>query len=156
MLGGTARGQHRAPSRLPSLLQYTGEISTAFEKLTITLSPISLLNQSQRDLLLNASRDGQPPDFTSTLEQVGWGSLVLRWGVQICVDGCTAPSSLLLWESHCRFPGCPLLSVSPLGQLGTSFTWEALAPLCAAAMGYSPAIPRSHGSVSTFSSWSRA
>nr|XP_009942235.1 PREDICTED: prominin-1-A-like [Opisthocomus hoazin] len=55
---------------LLNISQYTGEISTAFEKLTITLSPISLLNQSQRDLLLNASRDGQPPDFTSTLEQL--------------------------------------------------------------------------------------
>ncbi|NXD63101.1 PRM1A protein, partial [Eolophus roseicapillus] len=50
--------------------QYTGEISTAFEKMNITLGPISLLSQSQRELLTNASRAGQPPDFTLTLEQL--------------------------------------------------------------------------------------
>ncbi|KAM6390043.1 prominin-1-A-like isoform 2-T2 [Pluvialis apricaria] len=55
---------------LLNISQYTGEISTAFEKVNITLSPISLLSQSQRDLLLNASRAGQPPDFTDTLEQL--------------------------------------------------------------------------------------
>ncbi|KFW66541.1 Prominin-1-A, partial [Pygoscelis adeliae] len=55
---------------LLNISQYTGEISTAFEKMNITLSPILLLNQSQRDLLLNASRAGQPPDFTPTLEQL--------------------------------------------------------------------------------------
>ncbi|KFP85125.1 Prominin-1-A, partial [Apaloderma vittatum] len=55
---------------LLNISQYTGEISTAFEKMNITLSPISLLSQSQRDLLLNASRAGQPPDFTLTLEQL--------------------------------------------------------------------------------------
>lgn len=65
--------QHHSQSWFPSLWQYTGEISTAFEKVNITLSPISLLKESQRDLLLNASRAGQPPNFTSTLEQVGWG-----------------------------------------------------------------------------------
>lgn len=52
------------------LWQYTGSISTAFEKINITLSPISLLSQSQKDLLLNASRAAQPPNFTLTLEQV--------------------------------------------------------------------------------------
>ncbi|XP_054687186.1 prominin-1-A-like [Grus americana] len=55
---------------LLNISQYTGEISTAFEKMSITLSPILLLNQSQKDLLLNASRAGQPPDFTPTLEQL--------------------------------------------------------------------------------------
>ncbi|XP_009960317.1 PREDICTED: prominin-1-A-like, partial [Leptosomus discolor] len=53
-----------------NISQYTGEISTAFEKMNITLSPISLLSQSQRDLLLNASQAGQPPDFTPMLEQL--------------------------------------------------------------------------------------
>ncbi|NXS98677.1 PRM1A protein, partial [Jacana jacana] len=53
-----------------NISQHTGEISTAFEKFNITLSPISLLSQKQRDLLLNASRDGQPPNFTLTLEQL--------------------------------------------------------------------------------------
>ncbi|NXI90574.1 PRM1A protein, partial [Psophia crepitans] len=55
---------------LLNISQYTGEISTAFEKMNITLSPISMLNQSQRDLLLNAGQAGQPPDFTTTLEQL--------------------------------------------------------------------------------------
>ncbi|NXT95172.1 PRM1A protein, partial [Anhinga rufa] len=55
---------------LLNISQYTGEISMSFEKMNITLSPISLLNQSQRDLLLNVSRAGQPPDFTPTLEQL--------------------------------------------------------------------------------------
>ncbi|NWQ72867.1 PRM1A protein, partial [Columbina picui] len=55
---------------LLNISQYTGEISTAFEKVNITLSPILLLSQSQRDLLLDASRAGQPPNFTSTLEQL--------------------------------------------------------------------------------------
>ncbi|KAM6091082.1 prominin-1-A-like isoform 1-T2 [Theristicus caerulescens] len=55
---------------LLNISQYTGEISKAFEKMNITLSPISLLTQRQRDLLLNASRAGQPPDFTPTLEQL--------------------------------------------------------------------------------------
>ncbi|NWX49774.1 PRM1A protein, partial [Steatornis caripensis] len=56
--------------KLLNISQYTEEISTAFEKMNITLSPISLLSQSQRDLLLSASQAGQPPDFTSTLEQL--------------------------------------------------------------------------------------
>ncbi|NXH78660.1 PRM1A protein, partial [Hydrobates tethys] len=56
--------------KLLNISQYTGEISTAFEKMNITLSPISLLSQSQRDLLLNASQAGQPPDFIPTLEQL--------------------------------------------------------------------------------------
>ncbi|NWY00275.1 PRM1A protein, partial [Nothoprocta ornata] len=50
--------------------QYTAEISTAFERVNITLSPISLLNQSQKDLLLEASRLGQPPDFAPSLVQL--------------------------------------------------------------------------------------
>ncbi|XP_069738592.1 prominin-1-A-like [Phaenicophaeus curvirostris] len=53
-----------------NISQYKGEISVAFKKMNITLSPISLLNQSQKDVLLNASRAGQPPDFTSILEQL--------------------------------------------------------------------------------------
>ena len=65
---GTMRGQHHGPLQLSLLRQYTGDISAAFEKMNITLSPISLLSQSQRDLLLNTSQDGQPPDFTPTLE----------------------------------------------------------------------------------------
>ncbi|NXY26446.1 PRM1A protein, partial [Atrichornis clamosus] len=55
---------------LLNISQYTGDISTAFEKMNITLSPISLLNQNQKDLLLRASRTGQPPNFTLTLEQL--------------------------------------------------------------------------------------
>ncbi|XP_062457932.1 prominin-1-A-like [Pezoporus occidentalis] len=55
---------------LSNISQYTGEISTAFEKMNITLDPISLLSQSQRDSLTNASRAGQPPNFTLTLEQL--------------------------------------------------------------------------------------
>ncbi|NXG81443.1 PRM1A protein, partial [Stercorarius parasiticus] len=57
-------------NKLLNISQYTGEISTAFEKVNITLSPISLLSQDQRHLLLNASRAGQPPNFTLTLEQL--------------------------------------------------------------------------------------
>ncbi|NXD03340.1 PROM2 protein, partial [Certhia familiaris] len=53
-----------------NISQYTGNISTAFEKMNLTLSPISLLSQSQKDLLLNASRARQPPNFTLTLEQL--------------------------------------------------------------------------------------
>ncbi|NWI26990.1 PRM1A protein, partial [Sula dactylatra] len=56
--------------KLLNISQYTGEISTSFEKVNITLSPILLLNQSQRDLLLNASQAGQPLNFTLTLEQL--------------------------------------------------------------------------------------
>ncbi|XP_075360190.1 prominin-1-A-like [Mycteria americana] len=56
--------------KLLNVSQYTGEISTAFEKMNITLSPILLLNQSQRDLLLNTSRVVFTPDFTSTLEKL--------------------------------------------------------------------------------------
>ncbi|NXD91616.1 PRM1A protein, partial [Chaetorhynchus papuensis] len=55
---------------LLNISQYTGNISTAFEKMNITLSPISLLSQSQKDMLLNASRAAQPPNFTLTLEQL--------------------------------------------------------------------------------------
>ncbi|NXA85705.1 PRM1A protein, partial [Melanocharis versteri] len=55
---------------LLNISQYTGNISTAFKKMNITLSHISLLSQSQKDLLLNASRAGQPPNFTLTLEQL--------------------------------------------------------------------------------------
>ncbi|NXY01902.1 PRM1A protein, partial [Pteruthius melanotis] len=55
---------------LLNISQYTGNISTAFEKMNITLSPISLLSQRQKELLLNASRAAQPPNFTLTLEQL--------------------------------------------------------------------------------------
>ncbi|NXX59852.1 PRM1A protein, partial [Scopus umbretta] len=55
---------------LLNISQYTGEISMAFRKMNITLSPILLLSQSQRDLLLNASQAGQHPNFTLTLEQL--------------------------------------------------------------------------------------
>ncbi|XP_067995620.1 prominin-1-A-like isoform X2 [Melanerpes formicivorus] len=55
---------------LLNISQYTGQISTAFEKTNITLSSISLLSQTQRDLLQNASRDGLPPDFNLTLDQL--------------------------------------------------------------------------------------
>ncbi|KAM9548325.1 prominin-1-A-like isoform 2-T2 [Guaruba guarouba] len=55
---------------LLNISQYTGEISTAFEKMNITVGPISLLSQSQREWLTNASQAGQPPDFTLTLEQL--------------------------------------------------------------------------------------
>nr|XP_013811355.1 PREDICTED: prominin-1-A-like [Apteryx mantelli mantelli] len=55
---------------LLNISQYTAEISTAFEKVNITLSPISLLNQSHKDLLLKASRLGQPPDFARSLAQL--------------------------------------------------------------------------------------
>ncbi|NWU08456.1 PRM1A protein, partial [Cephalopterus ornatus] len=55
---------------LLNISQYTEEISTAFEEMNITLSPISLLNQTQEDMLLHASQAGQPPDFTLTLEQL--------------------------------------------------------------------------------------
>ncbi|KAM9379576.1 prominin-1-A-like [Phaethornis superciliosus] len=55
---------------LLNISQYTGEISTAFEKMNITLSPISLLSPRQRDLLLKASQDAQPPNFTPTLDQL--------------------------------------------------------------------------------------
>lgn len=117
--GGTARGWHCAPSWLPSPWQYTGEISVAFKKMNITLSPILLLNQSQKDLLLNASRAGQPPDFTPTLEQVGWGQPGVGMGGSRCaLRRSIAPSPLLLWESHCKLPGCPLPSMSPLGATG--------------------------------------
>ncbi|NXK54432.1 PRM1A protein, partial [Chauna torquata] len=63
-------GQRVSLDELFNLSQHTGEISTAFEKVNITLSPISLLNESQGDLLLNASRAAQPPNFTHTLEQL--------------------------------------------------------------------------------------
>lgn len=56
----------------PLTLQYTGEISAAFQKLNVTLTPISVLNESQREQLLNVCRDAQPPSFTHTLQQV-WG-----------------------------------------------------------------------------------
>ncbi|KFQ83197.1 Prominin-1-A, partial [Phaethon lepturus] len=46
---------------LLNISQYTGEISTAFEKMNITLSPISLLSQSQRDLLLDGVRPPRSP-----------------------------------------------------------------------------------------------
>ncbi|NXP19888.1 PRM1A protein, partial [Scytalopus superciliaris] len=55
---------------LLNISKYTGEIYTAFEEVNITLSPISLLNQTQKDLLLRASQSGQPPNFTLTLEQL--------------------------------------------------------------------------------------
>ncbi|NWU99509.1 PRM1A protein, partial [Upupa epops] len=55
---------------LLNISQYTGEVSTAFEKVNITLSSISLLSKNHKDLLLDASRAGQPPNFTLTLEQL--------------------------------------------------------------------------------------
>ncbi|NWZ71331.1 PRM1A protein, partial [Acrocephalus arundinaceus] len=55
---------------LLNISQYTGDISTAFTKMNITLSSISLLSQSQKDLLLSVSQAGQPPNFTLTLEQL--------------------------------------------------------------------------------------
>ncbi|XP_032922169.1 prominin-1-A-like isoform X3 [Catharus ustulatus] len=62
--------QSMSLDELLNISQYTEDISTAFEEMNITLSPISLLNQSQKDLLLRASQAGQPPNFTLTLEQL--------------------------------------------------------------------------------------
>ncbi|NXS06202.1 PROM2 protein, partial [Oxylabes madagascariensis] len=62
--------QSMSLDELLNINQYTGDISTAFQKMNITLSPISLLSQRQKDLLLNASQHGQPPNFTLTLEQL--------------------------------------------------------------------------------------
>uniref|UniRef100_A0A8B9DIF0 Uncharacterized protein n=1 Tax=Anser cygnoides TaxID=8845 RepID=A0A8B9DIF0_ANSCY len=65
------RLDQRVPlDELLNISQYTEEISAAFEEVNITLSPISLLNESQGDLLLNASRAAQPPNFTRILEQL--------------------------------------------------------------------------------------
>ncbi|XP_010712921.1 prominin-1-A-like isoform X2 [Meleagris gallopavo] len=61
---------------LLNISQYTGEISATFQKLNITLTPISVLNESQRELLLNACRDAQPPNFTHTLQQLDQGITV--------------------------------------------------------------------------------
>ncbi|XP_052533303.1 prominin-1-A-like isoform X2 [Tympanuchus pallidicinctus] len=58
---------------LLDISQYTGKISAAFQKLNITLTPISVLNESQRELLLNACHDAQPPSFTHTLQQLDQG-----------------------------------------------------------------------------------
>ncbi|XP_021256224.1 prominin-1-A-like isoform X2 [Numida meleagris] len=58
---------------LLNISQYTGEISAAFQKLNVILTPISVLNESQRELLLNACRDAQPPNFTLTLQQLDQG-----------------------------------------------------------------------------------
>ncbi|NXX38701.1 PRM1A protein, partial [Tricholaema leucomelas] len=55
---------------LLNISQYSEEISTAFEKMNITLSPISLLSQTQRDLLQNASREALPPNFNLSLDQL--------------------------------------------------------------------------------------
>ncbi|OXB75506.1 UNVERIFIED_CONTAM: hypothetical protein H355_016567 [Colinus virginianus] len=58
---------------LLNISQYTEEMSAAFQKLNVTLPPISVLNDSQRELLLNACRDAQPPNFTLTLQQLDQG-----------------------------------------------------------------------------------
>ncbi|XP_010293630.1 PREDICTED: prominin-1-A-like, partial [Phaethon lepturus] len=58
---------------LLNISQYTGEISTAFEKMNITLSPISLLSQSQRDLLDGLDQNvtqGSLLDLATELEQL--------------------------------------------------------------------------------------
>ncbi|KFQ23038.1 Prominin-1-A, partial [Merops nubicus] len=57
---------------LLNISKYMEDISAGFKKVNITLNPISLLSQSQRDLLLKASQAGQPPNFTLTLEQLDW------------------------------------------------------------------------------------
>ncbi|NXO70735.1 PRM1A protein, partial [Phainopepla nitens] len=62
--------QRLSLDELLNISQYTGDISTAFEKMNITLSSISLLSQSQKDLLLDVSQAIQPPNFTLTLEQL--------------------------------------------------------------------------------------
>ncbi|NXJ06640.1 PRM1A protein, partial [Odontophorus gujanensis] len=61
---------------LLNISQYTEEMSAAFQKLNITLTPISVLNDSQRELLLHACRDAQPPNFTLTLQQLDQGVTV--------------------------------------------------------------------------------
>ncbi|NWH64822.1 PRM1A protein, partial [Geococcyx californianus] len=63
-------GQRVSLDEIFNISQYKEEISMAFEKMNITLSPISLLSQRQKDMLLNASQAGQPPSFTSILEQL--------------------------------------------------------------------------------------
>ncbi|XP_072196336.1 prominin-1-A-like isoform X1 [Excalfactoria chinensis] len=61
---------------LLNISQYTEKISVDFQKLNITLTPFSVLNESQRELLLNACRDAQPPNFTHTLQQLDQGIMV--------------------------------------------------------------------------------
>lgn len=111
-------------SRSPSPRQYTEEISAAFEEVNITLSPISLLSESQRDLLLNASRAAQPPNFTHTLQQVGglWGQPGVGSGGPGARCGAAVPSTLLLGETlgEVQAPFCPTgmgcVGVKPLSQ----------------------------------------
>lgn len=132
------------PSRLPSPRQYTEEISAAFEEVNITLSPISLLSESQGDLLLNASRAAQPPDFTHTLEQVGGLGAALGLGAAWCRvggSGCTLWGRRSLCFAAGGDPGRGPGSVLPHGDGEHG--------------GEAPLSAPSRGSVSAFSSWIR-
>ncbi|NXA36283.1 PRM1A protein, partial [Eudromia elegans] len=63
-------GQRVSLDELFNVTQYTAEIASAFGRVNITLSPVALLNQSHRELLLEAGRRAQPPDLAPSLVQL--------------------------------------------------------------------------------------
>ncbi|XP_075790611.1 prominin-1-A-like isoform X2 [Pelodiscus sinensis] len=56
--------------QLLNISQYTGEITAAFEQLNISLSPVTFLSQSQKQLLSDISTSGLQLNFTGTLQQL--------------------------------------------------------------------------------------
>uniref|UniRef100_A0A8C3FCK6 Prominin-1-A-like n=1 Tax=Chrysemys picta bellii TaxID=8478 RepID=A0A8C3FCK6_CHRPI len=58
---------------LLNISQYTGEISAAFDRLNVSLDPVTFLSPSQKQLLRDVGASGLQPNFTGALQQVGWG-----------------------------------------------------------------------------------
>nr|XP_032633934.1 prominin-1-A-like isoform X2 [Chelonoidis abingdonii] len=55
---------------LLNISQYTGEITAAFDRLNVSLDPITFLSPSQKQLLLDVGASGLQPNFTGALQQL--------------------------------------------------------------------------------------
>ncbi|XP_034633227.1 prominin-1-A-like [Trachemys scripta elegans] len=55
---------------LLNISQYTGEISAAFDRLNVSLDPVTFLSPSQKQLLRDVGASGLQPNFTGALQQL--------------------------------------------------------------------------------------
>ncbi|CAM5130369.1 unnamed protein product [Eretmochelys imbricata] len=63
-------GQAVPLDELLNISQYTGEINAAFDRLNISLDPVTFLSQSQKQMLRDVGTSGLQPNFTGFLQQL--------------------------------------------------------------------------------------
>ncbi|KAM9132772.1 prominin-1-A-like isoform 3-T3 [Pangshura tecta] len=63
-------GQAVPLDELLNISQYTGEITAAFDRLNVSLDPVTFLSPRQKQLLRDISASGLQPNFTGALQQL--------------------------------------------------------------------------------------